>query len=280
MLDRLFQQGPRPSAAIEPSLFISRQLEPVARDIWEAALSRLEQSHARGEDIALEGEQPRFLFVILEGWAQKYRELPDGRRQIVGFCLPGQVCDIALLTRTPYGHTVAAIDRLRVAAIGPEDLDELIDRCPGLGRALCEAEAIAGAIQREWLVNVGVKSAHERIAHLLCELYMLQGGGAARAEVDFPVTQAQIGEATGLTSVHVNRVMRELHDEYGVDFARRRLRIANFDGLARTGSFTGGYLGAPRPVQVEFSGRIARSLADRSGAAAAQDSVARGADRP
>ena len=167
MLDKLFQQGPRPSAAIKPSPFISRQLEPSERDIWEAALSRLERSFARGEDIAIEGELPHFLFVILEGWAQKYRQLPDGRRQIVGFCLSGQACDTALLTGTSYGHTVAAIDRLRVAAIGREDLEELVDRCPGLGRALCEAEAIAGAIQREWLVNVGVKSAHERIAHLL-----------------------------------------------------------------------------------------------------------------
>lgn len=243
MLENWFPQGPRPSAAARPPIFIANRLENGDRQLWETTLSRSERSWRKGEELAVEGEPPGALHVILEGWVQKYRQLPDGRRQLLGFCLPGQVCDIDLLRLRVHGHTATAIGNLRAAALTRDGLEDLLDRCRGLGTALLDAETISSAIQREWLVSVGIRSGRERLAHLLCELYVLQGGDVDGGEVDFPVTQGQLGEALGMSSVHVNRILREFQVEFVVAVQQRRLKISDFEALARRAVFDPAYLG-------------------------------------
>lgn len=252
MLEKAFSQGPRPIAATTPSPFIATRLANGDRHLWEDALSRNERSWRKGEELAREGEAPDALHVILEGWVQKYRQLPDGRRQLVGFCLPGQLCDVDILRYGAYGQTATAIGNLRAAVLGRDSLEDLLERCAGLDAALLDADTIAGAIQREWLVNVGIRSGRERLAHLLCELYVLQGGGVRGGAVDFPVTQAQLAEALGMTSVHVNRILREFQEEFGVSVQQRGLAIGDFEALAGRAAFDPAYLGAVSKSQTSL----------------------------
>ena len=245
MLNHPVQHRPHSSFAVTPKSpsSLTDTLDTFTRTRWEAALAGHQQSIRKGTTLASEGDQPAHLFVVLEGWMQKYRQLPDGRRQIVGFCLPGQVCDANLLTRLRLGHTLEALESVRVAALDHDGLADILGQCPALERALYRADMIAANIEREWLVNIGARSALERVAHLLCELFVRQDPLLIGDEVRFPIIQTELAEATGLTPVHVNRVLRDLRMEHGASARNHKLRITNFAALAKLAGFRRDYLG-------------------------------------
>lgn len=219
-------------------------LTPRERIAWEACLARNARDHGKGADLIREGERPRALHVVLDGWAQKYKQLPDGRRQILALYLPGQLCDLDLFTVSRSDHSLAAIRRLCVAEIGRAEACDLLRRCPSLSQIFCWSELVAGAIQREWMISIGQRNAQERVAHLLCELYVRQRGKAPpnAGACDFLLTQWQIAEATGLTQVHVNRTIQELRRCCGVGIRQLRLELSDFEGLAALASFNANYL--------------------------------------
>jgi CRP-like cAMP-binding protein len=94
---------------------------------------------------------------------------------------------------------------------------------------------IDAAIYREWIVNVGSRDAHSRIAHLICELYLrLKAVGLTSGHsFEAPITQSEIGEATGLSTVHVNRSIQKLRSEGLITLQRARCTIEDCDGLAK-----------------------------------------------
>jgi CRP-like cAMP-binding protein len=196
------------------------------------------------KDIWLEGERPRSAFVVLEGWAFSYKMLRDGRRQIVGFHLPGDLCaaDHGILKQTD--HSLAALTPVRLAAIKPGHIEKMVAASPRIAKALWANEITAGMIQREWITNLGQRSAYERIAHLLCELHArLRITGLARADsFELPARQAHLAEAAGISAVHVNRMLRQLRTDGLVEFRDRHLVIPDLPGLARAGHFNPAYL--------------------------------------
>nr|WP_283773386.1 Crp/Fnr family transcriptional regulator [Altererythrobacter sp. KTW20L] len=198
-------------------------------------------------DMAREGEEPQALRVMLSGWAMRYTQLPDGRRQIVGLCLPGDLCDLDLFTVMRSDHSLATVRRSTIAELGLGELREVMAACPGLSQALCRSEIVSSAIQREWLTSLGQRSAIERVAHLFCELFVRQRGhwpieaGRSRS-CDFFLTQSQIAEVTGLTQVHVNRTVQQLRQSHGVELRQLRLDIPDFAALARRAAFSPQYL--------------------------------------
>lgn len=245
MLDHVVPHRPQ-SVLATPSksaLNISQNLDQATQARWEAALLQSEKSFPRGACLASAGDLPSRLFVVLEGWVQKYRQLSDGRRQVTGFCLPGQPCDLNPLFQIQRGHSLAALTMVRVAALDRARLLELMEQCPDLREALLRAGMIAANMTAEWLVGTGLKSAHERVAHLLCELFIRQNPYLIDSEVGFPATQAELAEATGLTSVHANRVLRDLRMRYGVSARNRKLHIPDFAALAKFAHFQRNYLG-------------------------------------
>ncbi|MFC5797213.1 Crp/Fnr family transcriptional regulator [Sphingopyxis terrae] len=160
-----------------------------------------------------------------------------------GLFLPGDLCDLDALLVDRVDHNIAAVRDLSVAELTRTDVRQLAEDCPSLARLLFWSELAGAAAYREWMINVGQRSAIERIAHLLCEIYVRQQPDAGvRRRCDFFLTQSQVAEATGLTQVHVNRTLQELRARGLVQLRQRELHIENFGELAQIAQFTGDYL--------------------------------------
>ena len=161
------------------------------------------EARARG-DIVREGDNPTVVRLMVEGWACRYKDLPDGRRQIVGFFIPGDFCDLNVYILQAMDHSIGAITPVKYLAIPPDMLEDLTEKRPRVAQALLWHELVNNSIQREWLLNIGARSALERMAHLLVELYVrLRAIGKADANsCHFPLTQADLADATGVTPVH------------------------------------------------------------------------------
>lgn len=226
------------------SQILNRLLTPRERVIWEASLARNARDYPKGADLVREGERPTALRVVLSGWAQKYKQLPDGRRQILALVLPGQSCDLDLFTVVRADHSLSAVRRLAVAEIGRPEAVALLDQCPNLAQTLCWSEIVTAAIQREWTINIGQRNAIERVAQLMCEIFARQRGipSSGGGECDFLLTQWQLAEATGLTQVHVNRTVQELRRRCAVELRNLCLYIPDFAELAALAAFNPGYL--------------------------------------
>lgn len=195
-------------------------------------------------DLVSEGDKPRFVHLILDGWACRYKQLPEGKRQIVGLFVPGDFCDLNSYILKYTDHSIGAITRLKVAMITPEEMVQLTAERPRVTQALWWHELVAAAVQREWTLNVGQRSAYERLAHLLVELYIrLQVvGRAEQGRCDFPLTQNDLADATGLTAVHVNRTLQELRRDGLIELDRKQLQILDLDRLMDVAMFNPNYL--------------------------------------
>jgi CRP-like cAMP-binding protein len=181
---------------------------------------------------------------MLDGWACRYKTLPDGKRQIVSLFIPGDFCDLNVYILKQMDHSIGAITRIKVAMISPEDMDALTAGRPRITQALWWHELVSQAVQREWTLNVGQRTAYERIGHLLLELYLrLKTVGLTRnGTCDFPLTQVDIADATGLTPVHVNRTLQDLRRDELIVLERKQLEIPNLKRLMDAAMFNPNYL--------------------------------------
>ena len=213
-----------------------------------ASIERLAVGNVRElgprRDLIREGERPRAVSLILDGWACRYKQFADGRRQIVGFHIPGDLCDSSLAVVEAMDHSIGAVTRLRYAEIAPADLEALAQQSPAVARALRWSELVNAAIAREWVANVGQRSAYERIAHLFCEIHLrLRAVGLTDGNgCDVPLTQTDLASATGLTAVHVNRTLQEMRRDGLLEFSARRLVLPDLDALKRVATFNPNYL--------------------------------------
>jgi CRP-like cAMP-binding protein len=198
----------------------------------------------RRRDLIREGSKPPSLYLILEGWACHYRTLEDGRRQIVDFAVPGDLCDLNLFILDQMDHSIGAITQLKVAEIDREIFERVATTCPNITTALWWQELVSKSIHREWIVSVGQRSAAERLAHLFCEMFLrLESVGLTNGfSCDFAPTQADLADATGLTSVHVNRTLQELRRCGLIELERTKLTIPDMAALQRVALFNPDYL--------------------------------------
>lgn len=199
-------------------------------------------------DIYREGESPHVLAVVLDGWVQCHKQLANGRRQILSFLLPGDLCTAASFMADPIDHTVAAVTQARIAEIAEMELARLVPQCPSIAQAVSRNGQIAAAIQRERTTSVGQRTAYERIAHLFCEMFFrLRVIGLTEGHsCPFPLTQSEIAEVTGLTQVHVNRTLQDLRREGLVELQQRQLTLIELDRLMSIALFNPNYLGLDR----------------------------------
>jgi CRP-like cAMP-binding protein len=195
-------------------------------------------------DLIAEGVRPRHVHVVLDGWAARCRMLADGAKQIVSLLLPGDFCDINASILKVMDHSITALSRLKVATMTRDEMSELAAGRPPIAQALCWHELVDAAIQREWTVNLGQRNAYERLGHLLVELYLRLEtvGRAGNGACDFPLTQNDLADATGLTSVHVNRTLQELRRDGLIALERKRLHILDLDRLMDVSMFNPAYL--------------------------------------
>ncbi len=220
----------------------------------QAASVRVRQLRPR-EDIIHEGDKPKAVNLILEGWACRYKSLEDGRRQITAFLLPGDLCDLRMFILREMDHSIAAISPLSLAEIASDTLLELIDTSPRISRALWWNSLVEEAIAREWTTNIGQREALERLAHLFCELFLrlrsvrLTNGPAKGHSFELPVTQEQLGDAMGLSTVHVNRTLQELREQGLIVLKGKTLTILDLVALQRAALFNPNYLHLERDGQ-------------------------------
>lgn len=195
-------------------------------------------------DLICEGERPRYAHLMLDGWACRYKTLPDGKRQIVSFFVPGDFCDVNVHVLKQMDHSIGAITRIRVATITPDEMRAILAERPRIIEALSWNEQVDVSTQREWTLNVGQRSAYERLAHLLVELYLRLKtvGRVSNGCCDFPLTQSDLAEATGLTAVHVNRTLQQLRHDRLIELERRQLRILHLERLKEAAAFNANYL--------------------------------------
>jgi CRP-like cAMP-binding protein len=195
-------------------------------------------------DIVADGASPSASTLMLDGVACRYRHMADGKRQILALQIAGDVCDLHSFLLNPMDHAVGAITRCRIAQVPHRILRETTDRFPRLARALWRDTLLDGAIFREWMVSMGRRSAYGRIAHLLCELLMrMRTVGLAPSDTyHLPLTQAELGDAVGLSIVHVNRVLQQLRGERLISVGSGVVTIHNWEGLTRAAEFGSAYL--------------------------------------
>jgi CRP-like cAMP-binding protein len=195
-------------------------------------------------DLVSEGDPPKHVHLMLQGWAARYKALPDGKRQIVGLFVPGDFCDLNVYILKQMDHSIGAITRLKVAMITPEEMDGLTTSYPRVTQALLWHELVSAATQREWLLNVGQRTAYQRLGHLFVELYLRLRtvGMTHHNSCDFPLTQNDLADATGLTPVHVNRMLQDLRRDGLIELERKQLRIPDLERLMDVSMFNPNYL--------------------------------------
>jgi CRP-like cAMP-binding protein len=195
-------------------------------------------------DIIREGEQPRFVNLIVDGWAIRYKMLEDGRRQIIAFLIPGDLCDLDIWMIGEMDHSIGALTEVRIAQLPPESVEQIQQGHPRIAKGLMWDMLVQAAIQREWTVSLGQRSAIERIAHLICELFtrldMIEL--CVDSTCQLPITQTDLSEATGITPVHVNRTIQELRAQGVIEWKGREVHVPDMDSLKRIAMFNDNYL--------------------------------------
>lgn len=221
-----------------------------ARLLDEADIAALEETAGRGvravgprRDIIREGDPPRGFAIIVEGWACRYKALHDGRRQILSFLLPGDIANMGWGSDSKADHSIASVTPVQIAQIGRDEIAVLVES-RRLRRLLLHSVLAEARMQREWLLNLGQRSAYERIAHLLCETFVRASNGTVTrgGNIDFPLTQVDLADATGLTPVHVNRTLRALRRNGLIEIHSRTLQVPDLPALRAVGAFSDTYL--------------------------------------
>lgn len=182
--------------------------------------------------------------LVSEGLVGRFGQTEDGKRQFVSIHVPGEMADLqsVMIPRSTTALTTMAATRLYQVA--HEDLRDLGFRYPAIAAAFWRDCVLDTRIMAQWLVSVGRRDARSRIAHFLCELafrYRMMDQSNGRS-YRLPMSQEQMGDALGLTSVHINRMLMALRSEGLVTFDRNRVEILDEEGLMRTGEFDSAYL--------------------------------------
>lgn len=201
-------------------------------------------SHAPREDIVADYSAPTSSMFIIEGTAASYKLDQQGVRQITSFHLPGDMPDLMSLHLPQIDTAISAVGACRVAHVKHTDLIALCDASSEVTQALWRLNLIDAAIIREWVRNVGRRSAIARLAHLLCEtLTRTEAVGlGSRDQCPFPINQQHLADATGLTPVHLNRTLQQLRSRSLIALDRRTLSVPSFARLAAAGEFNADYL--------------------------------------
>lgn len=199
---------------------------------------------APNTDLAHEGDKPEGVFLVMEGIAGRHKLRANGTRQIMAYLVPGDLCDLDVALLDEMDHSITAFSACRVVRIAPETVTGLLRNYPQIARGLRKSTLVDEATLREWLMNVGRRSAVERLAHLFCELLLrmravgLSMGNSYR----LPLTQVDLADTTGLSTVHVNRSLRELRRQGLIELQGGRLTLLDVPRLRALAEFKANYL--------------------------------------
>jgi CRP-like cAMP-binding protein len=213
------------------------------KEVLERACSHIVNTSAQ-QDLVRDGERPTRCNLLLSGTVCRYKQLPGGKRQILSLQFPGDIFDAQSFLLGVMDHGIAALTDCELGIIPHSTMAAITENHPRIARAIWKDTLVDAAVFREWITNIGRRNAHGRIAHLMCEVYVRsEAVGVARdGKVQWPMTQSELGDATGISPVHVNRVLQELRSEGLIILKGKTLQIIDFEGLQRAGGFDPDYL--------------------------------------
>ncbi|GHB13701.1 Crp/Fnr family transcriptional regulator [Modicisalibacter luteus] len=197
-----------------------------------------------GRDIVRVGDRPSQCCLILEGFSCVYKLTSEGKRQLVALHVPGDIPDLQSLHLEVMDNSIALISPCTVGFIQHEDLRCVCERYPRLTAAFWRETLVDASIFREWLLNNGRREAYTRMAHLLCEFLMrLKAVGLVEDDAfDLPITQVELADAIGTSSVHVNRVLQALRGDGLVQTKGKQVIVPDWEKLKEAGDFDPLYL--------------------------------------
>lgn len=236
------------SAASALGAFVDRlsELSPLS-NADAAALTGLSAQVTRvpaNTDIVAPASEFEHAILVASGLVGRFLQLPDGRRQITAIHLPGDLADLHRVATPKAGSALHALTHATVVRIPGRELRALALASPAITQAFWVYSAIDAAVLSRWAVNLGRREARVRMAHLLCEigLRMESSGEALRTDFLLELTQSQLGDALGLTPVHVNRTLKALREAGLIEIDGRIFRIPDWPRLAALAEFDPEYL--------------------------------------
>ncbi|WP_313326657.1 Crp/Fnr family transcriptional regulator [Sphingobium yanoikuyae] len=208
-----------------------------------AATSHPRKIAAR-HDLIREGDRPGPVFVVLDGWACRYKILPSGTRQILAFLMPGDSCDLHVGLLEQMDHSIQSIGPAVIATIDRPEIDRIMDCHPNVAKAMYLAQLIDEGTLRAWITSMGRRTSIERVAHLICELYLrARNIGLINGQhLTLPLSQILLADALGMTPVHLNRILKELKASGAMSLSRGSLIISCPEKLVKIAGFDENYL--------------------------------------
>ncbi|MGQ4878860.1 Crp/Fnr family transcriptional regulator [Billgrantia sp. LNSP4103-1] len=210
------------------------------------------------QDIVRIGDTPLQSFLVLEGFACSYKLTSDGNRQIMALHIPGDIPDLQNLYLKRIDCSIASMSPCKFGFIPLEDLRRICDNYPRISAAFWRETLVDASILREWVVNIGRRDAYTRVAHLLCEfLVRLKAVGLVEeGAIAFPITQANLADATGISAVHMSRAIKALREDGLIQTRRMHVTVPDWERLKLAGEFDPHYLHlsegfavSPMPIQ-------------------------------
>jgi CRP-like cAMP-binding protein len=199
---------------------------------------------AAKKDLIREGDETGPMFVVLEGWICRYKILPSGARQIMAFLMPGDACDLHIKLLAEMDHSIQAITPAKVATVTRDEMQTMMNEYPNIARAMYIGQLVDEGVMRAWIVSMGRRSSIERVAHLICELYLRARNIGLTHEDEFalPLSQLVLADALGMTPVHINRVLKELRLTGAMALKRGSVTILDPVKLVQIAGFDENYL--------------------------------------
>jgi CRP-like cAMP-binding protein len=236
----------RDDPGIERALAKLRLRDVLSEDeerVFVASISETKEI-AAGRTFIRAGNVLSHSTLLLEGFACRFKDLSQGQRQIQEIHVAGDYLDLHGFPLKTLDHHVGALTGVRLAIIPHDALRRITETHPHLTRMLWFSTLLDAAVQREWILSVGRRSALSRIAHLVCELCLRLGvvGLATTAGYKLPLTQTDIADATGLTPVHVNRMLKRLRDDGLLTFRNGDVQVHDWEAVQRIAEFDPSYL--------------------------------------
>jgi CRP-like cAMP-binding protein len=200
--------------------------------------------YQQGQLIVRDGDRPAECCLISQGFCVRSKTTSNGRRQILSIHIPGEIPDLQSLHLHVLDHDLVALTDCTLGFISHVSLREITRRRPNLAEIFWRDTLIDSAMFRDWIVNVGQRPAPSRLAHIIVELRerLKVVGQVQGARFEMPLTQEQIGEAMGVTSVHANRIVKQLRDDNVLEFHRGSVRVIDEQKLLELADFDRLYL--------------------------------------
>lgn len=230
-------------AALLLKLRVRDLVSPQEEEVLRASVGEI-RHHPAGRTIIRSGTTLSASTLLVEGLVCRYKDLADGQRQIMELHVAGDFVDLHGFLLKRLDHNIGTMTPVRIALVPHDALRGITETNPHLGRMLWFSTLLDASIHREKILSIGRRSAVARIAHIFCELLVRFRlvGLADETGYALPLTQADLADVTGLTSVHVNRMLKKLRDEKLLTFRGGRVTIGDWEGLQRLAEFDPTYL--------------------------------------